>query len=111
MISAPFFLILVAKYHYWHDSEKFWSLDNLRTLEFPEVEYDDAKEDQNVDMGKLLTYPPAADDLYASREDSLTENDAAADEAVRLMYVFEYRLPIYLSDEPIPGVLTLLQPG
>ena len=89
---------MLFKYDYWHDSEKFWSLDNLRTLEFLEVEYDDAKEDQNVDVDKLLNYPSAADDLYAvGEEDSVIENDAAADEAVRLMYVFRALLPPTLS--------------
>ncbi|KAI1783149.1 hypothetical protein LXA43DRAFT_904186 [Ganoderma leucocontextum] len=84
---APQFKAFASElYDYWHDSEKFWSLDNLRTLEFLEVEYDDAKEDQNVDVSKLLNYPSAAGDLYAQREeDSVTENDAAADEAVRLI--------------------------
>ncbi|PIL33864.1 hypothetical protein GSI_03570 [Ganoderma sinense ZZ0214-1] len=70
----------------WHDSKKFWSLDNLRTTKFLEVEYNDSKEDQNVDISKLLNYSSASDDLYPPRvEDSVTENDAAADEAIRLI--------------------------
>ncbi|TBU55048.1 hypothetical protein BD310DRAFT_934540 [Dichomitus squalens] len=73
-------------FDYWHDSEKFWSLDNLRTLEFMEVEYDDSKEDQDVDVNKLLNYPSAGADLYPPCvEDPITENDAAADDAVRLI--------------------------
>ena len=96
--SLPDLIILIRQYDYWHDSEKFWSLDNLRTLEFLEVDYDDAKEDQNVDVSKLLNYPSAADDLYPQREeDSVTENDAAADEAVRVMYVFG--VPCYMPSD------------
>ena len=53
-----------------------------------EVEYDDSKEDQNVSISKLLNYPSAADDLYPPRvEDPITEDDAAADDAVRMMSV------------------------
>ncbi len=56
--------------------------------DFAEVEYDDAKEDQNVDVGKLLNYPSAADDMYPLRvEDSAAQIDAVADEAVRSVYV------------------------
>ncbi|KAI1785889.1 hypothetical protein LXA43DRAFT_99677 [Ganoderma leucocontextum] len=71
----------------WHDWKKFWSLDNLRELEFLEVEYEDSMEDQNVDVGKLLNrYASAVDDLYPPPvEDSITKNDAAADEATRLI--------------------------
>ncbi|KAI1785192.1 hypothetical protein LXA43DRAFT_1100597 [Ganoderma leucocontextum] len=73
-------------FNLWHDSKKFWSLDNLRTLNFAEVEYDDSEEDQNVDVSKLLNYPSASDDLYPPPvEDPITENDAAADEAIRLI--------------------------
>ncbi len=79
------------KYGCWHNFETFWSLDNLWMLEFPDVEYNDADEDQSVDvLNKLLNYPSAPlNNLYPPRvEDSITENDTAADEAVRLMYVF-----------------------
>lgn len=77
-----------GQFNVWHDSKKFWSLENLRTLTFAEAEYDDSKEDQNVDVSKLLNYPSASDDLYPPRvEDSITENDAAADEAIRMVYV------------------------
>ena len=63
-------------------------LRNLRVRDFAEVEYDDAKEDQNVDVSKLLNYPSAADDMYPLRvEDSATETDAVAEEAVRSVYV------------------------
>ena len=55
-------------------------------MEFVEIPYDDEKEDQNVDMSKLLNYPSAADDLYGPPvEDILTEADSLADEAVRVM--------------------------
>ncbi|KAI1783152.1 hypothetical protein LXA43DRAFT_1187180 [Ganoderma leucocontextum] len=73
-------------YDYWHEFGRFWWLDNQRGRDFAEVEYDDSKEDQNIDASKLLNYPSAADDLYPSRvEDSATQHDAAADEAVRLI--------------------------
>ena len=63
-------------------------LENQRGRTFAEVEYDDALEAQTVDASKLLNYPSAADDMYPSRtEESPTLNDAAADEAVRSVYV------------------------
>ncbi|RPD54176.1 hypothetical protein L227DRAFT_580748 [Lentinus tigrinus ALCF2SS1-6] len=72
-------------FDYWHDDEDFWSLKNLRTYEFKELDYNDEEEDQNVDVGKLLNYPAADDDLYVVPNDVLTEGDAQADEAVRLI--------------------------
>ena len=61
-------------------------LENEREREFAEVEYDDAKEDQDIDASKLLNYPPTSEDLYPPLvEDSITEFDAAAGEAVRFM--------------------------
>ncbi|KAI0666566.1 hypothetical protein C8Q78DRAFT_1107669 [Trametes maxima] len=70
-------------FDYWHDSTKFWSLENLRGWEFSEYEYVDENEDQNIDASKLLNYPSAADALYNVAEDIVTENDAQADGAVR----------------------------
>ena len=52
------------------------------------MDYNDDEEDQNVDVSKLLNYPAADDNLYIPPIDVLTEIDAQADEAVRLMYVF-----------------------
>ncbi|KAM5533024.1 hypothetical protein V8D89_013292 [Ganoderma adspersum] len=51
-------------FDYWHDSEKFWSLENLRTLDCPSAALD--------------LYPQWADD-------PITENEAAADEAAHLI--------------------------
>ena len=68
--------------------------------DFADVEYDDAKEDQIVDASKLLNYPSAADDMYPSRvEESATQNDAAADEAVRSVYVHSILLLSISADE------------
>ncbi|KAM5530344.1 hypothetical protein V8D89_015985 [Ganoderma adspersum] len=73
-------------YDYWHFSERMWSLDNLRKLHFAEVEYDDLKEDQNVDASKVLNYRTAADELYPPQiKDSAAPYDAAADRAVGLI--------------------------
>ncbi|TFK89009.1 hypothetical protein K466DRAFT_487737 [Polyporus arcularius HHB13444] len=72
-------------FDYWHDDKEFWSLKKLKEYTFYELEYDDEKEDQNVDVGKLLNYPAASDDLYVLPADVLSENDAQADEAVRLI--------------------------
>ncbi|TFK86599.1 hypothetical protein K466DRAFT_587082 [Polyporus arcularius HHB13444] len=72
-------------FDYWHDDKEFWSLKRLKEYKFHELEYEDEKEDQNVDVGKLLNYPAASDDLYVLPDDVLTENDAQADEAVRLI--------------------------
>ena len=61
-LTMPF-----GQFEYWYDPEKFWSLKNLRTLEFPEVDYDDSKEDQNVDVTKRFNYGFSIDviaDLY-----------------------------------------------
>ncbi|PIL33838.1 hypothetical protein GSI_03544 [Ganoderma sinense ZZ0214-1] len=80
----------VAKelYEYWHYFDTFWALDNQRDRDFDEVEYDDAKEDPNVDDNKLrvLNYPlaPTAEDLYPLlQDDCTTEFDAVAEEPVR----------------------------
>ncbi len=59
----------------------------MKEYTFYELEYDDEKEDQNVDVGKLLNYPAASDDLYVLPADILSEHDAQADEGVRLMSV------------------------
>ena len=61
-------------------------MENLKEVEFSEVEYDDTKESQDVRIGELLNYPSAADDLYGPPpEDMLTEIDSLADDSVRLM--------------------------
>ncbi|KAM5543353.1 hypothetical protein V8D89_003227 [Ganoderma adspersum] len=81
-------------FDFWHEFERFWLLENQLERErvFAEVEYDDAKEDQDVDASKFLNYAPAAEDLYPQFvEDSITEFDTAAEEAVRLMYVRSQR--------------------
>ncbi|KAI0767714.1 hypothetical protein C8Q74DRAFT_1203793 [Fomes fomentarius] len=72
-------------FDYWHDGTKIWNLSKLRDVKFLEVEYDDSKEDQNVDVDKLLNYPSAADDLYTTVHDTVTEIDAQADDAVRMI--------------------------
>ncbi|KAI0644525.1 hypothetical protein C8Q79DRAFT_777894 [Trametes meyenii] len=72
-------------FDYWHDGTKFWSLKNLREWEFSEYEYVDENEDQDIDASKLLNYPAAADALYNIVEDIVTENDAQADEAVKVI--------------------------
>ncbi|KAM5533055.1 hypothetical protein V8D89_013270 [Ganoderma adspersum] len=73
-------------FDFWHEFERFWLLENQRERVFAEVEYDDAKEDQDVDASKFLNYAPAAEDLYPPFvEDSVTEIDTAAEEAVRLI--------------------------
>ena len=51
------------------------------------MDYNDDEEDQKVDVSKLLNYPAADDNLYTPPIDVLTEIDAQAHEAVRLMYV------------------------
>ncbi len=82
------------QFDYWHDDKEFWSLKKFKEYSFHELEYEDEKEDQNVDVGKLLNYPAALDDLYVLPADVLTENDAQADEAVRLMSVSVLCLPL-----------------
>ncbi|KAI0708178.1 hypothetical protein C8T65DRAFT_211601 [Cerioporus squamosus] len=82
-------------FDYWHDDEEFWSLKHLKEFEFQDIEYDEEKEDQNVDVDKLLNYPAASDDLYTLPTDVLTESDAQADEAVRMMYVSVFLLDIH----------------
>ncbi|KAI0360925.1 hypothetical protein OH77DRAFT_1517315 [Trametes cingulata] len=72
-------------FDYWHDDTEFWSLERLREMEFIEVDYIDEEEDQIIDATKLLNYPSAADNLYAVVEDIVTEDDAKADEAVRMI--------------------------
>ncbi|KAI0752480.1 hypothetical protein C8Q80DRAFT_1146274 [Daedaleopsis nitida] len=72
-------------FDYFHDRQQYWSLKNLRKIEFTDVEYDDAKEDQNVDPSKILNYPSASDDLYTVPNDVLTETDNNADDAVRMI--------------------------
>ncbi|OSD01341.1 hypothetical protein PYCCODRAFT_541681 [Trametes coccinea BRFM310] len=70
-------------FDYWHDSTQFWSLENLRELEFTEREYVEEDEDQQVDATKLLNYPSPAGDLYETPDDAPTEEDAQAEDAVK----------------------------
>ncbi|KAI0766852.1 hypothetical protein BD413DRAFT_141493 [Trametes elegans] len=72
-------------FDYWHDGTEFWSLKNLRELQFTEYDYVDENEDHIVDTTNLLNYPSAADNLYIVAEDIVTENDAKADEAVKVI--------------------------
>ncbi|KAI0373412.1 hypothetical protein BV20DRAFT_937448 [Pilatotrama ljubarskyi] len=72
-------------FDYWHDDTTLWSLTRLRELEFIEVEYVDEQEDQTIDAMKLLNYPSAADNLYTVVKHIVTEDDAKADEAVRMI--------------------------
>ncbi|KAM5533025.1 hypothetical protein V8D89_013293 [Ganoderma adspersum] len=73
-------------FNLWRDLSKFWSLDNLRTLEFAEVEYDDANEDQDIDISGSLIYRSIIDEMYPLRvEESLTENVTMVEEAVHMV--------------------------
>ena len=86
MSELPTLIIFPSQYDYWHEFGKYWLLENEREREFAEVQYNDAKEDQDVDASKLLNYAPTTKDLYPPLvEDSIAEFDAVADEAVRLM--------------------------
>lgn len=74
----------------------FWSLDNLRTLEFAEVEYDDANEAHDVDISSSLIYRSIIDEMYPIRvEESRTENVTMVDEAVYKMYVLRILNPTF----------------
>ncbi|KAH9913469.1 uncharacterized protein BXZ73DRAFT_106942 [Epithele typhae] len=58
-------------FDYWHDSSKFWSLENLRKLRFTERPYDEEEEKHTVAVSEPLNYPIATDGLYAVVEDDI----------------------------------------
>ncbi|KAI8975832.1 hypothetical protein BD414DRAFT_497057 [Trametes punicea] len=72
-------------FDYWHDSKTFWSLPELRVREFPEIEYVEDQEDQQSDIREFLNYPSPADEIYQVSEDSLTDDDSQADDAVKMI--------------------------
>ena len=55
-------------------------------MEFKEVEYADAEEDQEVQLSKWLNYPIPVDELYGrSLECTERSADSSSDEAVKPM--------------------------
>ncbi|CDO75523.1 hypothetical protein BN946_scf184871.g4 [Trametes cinnabarina] len=76
-------LVTYRNFDYWHDGTQFWSLKNLRDLEFTEIEYAEEDEDQLIDANELLNYPFPAGNIYKAPDDVLTAEDAQAGEIVK----------------------------
>ncbi|KAM5543339.1 hypothetical protein V8D89_003213 [Ganoderma adspersum] len=94
-------------YDYWHDFERLWTLEYQRARIFAEVEYDDSKENQDVDVSKLLNHPPIAHDLYPQRgENPASGNDATTKEAVRLILGRWYGVQIFENEAMLSMPIT-----
>ncbi|KAI0661089.1 hypothetical protein C8Q70DRAFT_911215 [Cubamyces menziesii] len=70
-------------FNYCHDSTEFFSLENLRKLEWTECEYVEENEEQNIDSKIILNYPSAVHNLCSITEDIVSNGDTLADNDVK----------------------------
>ncbi|KAI8975856.1 hypothetical protein BD414DRAFT_423775 [Trametes punicea] len=98
-IEQHFKVFACKMFELWRDHKKFWSLENLRILTFPEYEYVEEEEDQHVDAKKLLNFPLMVQDAYTLVKDFITEDDLKAHAPIQPIlgrwhgYIYKTRWP------------------